>query len=489
MSRFSLFGSKFKTSAFSGKKISSFSPSSKPRKAFKETGFHRSLRLESLEDRSLLSISLGGHVWLDANADGLHGTAESAFQGASVELYSSTNATVGDSDDVLVARATTDATGSYNFTDQTAGNYFTTVRIPAGYAFTTQNAGTDDALDSDVNAFGVSNLITLADGESLTTLDAGLTGSAPAFGSAASIDASYSDSANAVAIDPNGNIYITGNYEGVIDFDPGIGVYNLTSTGDSSAFIAKYSSAGALVWVKNFGTTGNNSGFSIVYSSEGGIIVTGSFDGTADFNPGGTASTLTSAGGPDIFVCYYDAQGTFRWVKGFGGTGYDVGHNLTQADDGTICVTGYFSNTVDFDTTESTCIFTSNGSTDAFILKMDFDGSFIWAKQNRRNGNRYGQQRRCRRLWKQSTQSAPSSAPSILIPERKFTILLAHPRLTLRHLSPNSMPTVISSGQNNSAEAVGLMRAKSSPWTIATSMQPAFSKIPPTSIPAQASII
>lgn len=46
------------------------------------------------------------------------------------------------------------------------------------------------------------------------------------------------------------NIYITGGFYSTADFDPGPGIYNLTSNGYEDAFIAKLDSAGNLIWAK-----------------------------------------------------------------------------------------------------------------------------------------------------------------------------------------------------------------------------------------------
>ena len=118
--------------------------------------------------------SISGRVWKDANANGLQDASESGFAYAFVELYSSTG--------TLIAQRQANASGQYSFQNLGVGSYYATVRIPQGYTFAKQNAGTDDALDSDVYSTGKSATFALSANQSITNLDAGITGSALSFG-------------------------------------------------------------------------------------------------------------------------------------------------------------------------------------------------------------------------------------------------------------------------------------------------------------------
>src|SRR5438105_10579783 len=65
------------------------------------------------------------------------------------------------------------------------------------------------------------------------------------------------------ATDAQGNLYITGGFDGTIDFDPSAGgVFNLhagAGIGRFDVYVAKYTPAGALLWAKQF-TPGTPSG-------------------------------------------------------------------------------------------------------------------------------------------------------------------------------------------------------------------------------------
>ncbi len=105
-----------------------------------------------------------------------------------------------------------------------------------------------------------------------------------------------------IGVDNSGNVYTTGTFEGTSDFDPGAGVVNLTSAGNNDIFISKLDASGNFVWAKRMGGTSSDGVSSIAIDSSGNIYTTGSFEGTADFDPGAGVVNLTSVGNNDIFV-------------------------------------------------------------------------------------------------------------------------------------------------------------------------------------------
>ena len=62
-----------------------------------------------------------------------------------------------------------------------------------------------------------------------------------------------------VRVDKQNNIYVTGIYSGTVDFDPSpTGVYNLTSINNTyDTYLAKYTSAGKLLWAVSVGGGGS----------------------------------------------------------------------------------------------------------------------------------------------------------------------------------------------------------------------------------------
>ncbi len=117
---------------------------------------------------------LGDRVWIDANKNGIQDANEAGVSGVKVTLLDATGNIVG-------SPLTTDANGNYLFTDLKPGTYnvqFDKTTLPAGYVFTTQDAGSDDSVDSDANvSTGATTQTVLTSGESDQTWSAGIVSS------------------------------------------------------------------------------------------------------------------------------------------------------------------------------------------------------------------------------------------------------------------------------------------------------------------------
>ena len=108
-----------------------------------------------------------------------------------------------------------------------------------------------------------------------------------------------------IAVDGAGNSYVTGKFRGAATFGPGeTNETTLTSAvGSNAIFVAKHDASGDLLWAKRAGGEGFDLGVGIAVDGAGNSYVTGQFGSAATFGPGETnETTLTSAGGDDIFV-------------------------------------------------------------------------------------------------------------------------------------------------------------------------------------------
>jgi hypothetical protein len=188
------------------------------------------------------------------------------------------------------------------------------------------------------------------------------------------------DVANAVVTDASGNVYVTGYFQGTVDFDPSVSTANLVSAGAEDIFVARYTSAGVLSWARRLGGTGADIATGIVLDISGNVLVTGTFSGTGDFDPGAGTANLISAGSTDIFISKLSSTGTYVWARQMGGTLAD-GANGIESAGGDIYTTGYFQGSVDFDPGAGTNTLTSAGDKDVFISKLDASGLQVWTKQ------------------------------------------------------------------------------------------------------------
>lgn len=190
------------------------------------------------------------------------------------------------------------------------------------------------------------------------------------------------DFAEAITIDPSGNLFITGFYEGTVDFDPGAGTTYLTSNGDEEIFVSKLDSNGNLLWAKSTGGTDRDGAHAITTDAFGNVYTTGHFRFTVDFDPGPGVFNLSQhpTGYWDCYIQKLDGNGNFVWARAWGGSGSDDAHGISSDPSGNIYTTGFFGSSADFDPTSGTTTLSSNGGQDVFVQKLDANGNFLWAK-------------------------------------------------------------------------------------------------------------
>ncbi len=173
-----------------------------------------------------------------------------------------------------------------------------------------------------------------------------------------------------MATDPQGNSYITGNFNGTANFSG----TSLTSTGFSDLFLAKYNSIGDLQWVFKKGSNGFTEGMGVGLDPFNNVYVTGFFGSTVDFG----GASVTAAGGQfdkDIFLAKYDSAGVLKWVKRAGSANEDKGTAVACDAMGNPHLTGSFQGMTAFGTIN----LTSSGQTDIFVAKYDTAGTAIMA--------------------------------------------------------------------------------------------------------------
>lgn len=180
--------------------------------------------------------------------------------------------------------------------------------------------------------------------------------------------------ASCITTDNQGNTYTSGYFAGTVDFDPGIGIYNLTANGFADAFVCKLNSNGNLLWAKHFGHSTFPNGIAV--DANGNVFTTGFSEGLGDFNPGIGVYNLQAG----IFISKLDSIGNFVWAKGFETNGRS--YSITLDNNNNVLITGYFNNTADFDPGLGYYFLsTINNDPSIFVLKINSSGNFVWAKK------------------------------------------------------------------------------------------------------------
>ncbi len=191
---------------------------------------------------------------------------------------------------------------------------------------------------------------------------------AQTFQSAFSAGGQGGDVGQNLAVDNQGNIFISGFFSSLAFFDS----TPLFSNGCYDPFLVKMNNDGEILWAKGFGNVNCDYSNGLCIDNDQNVYVAGMFQ--IELSIGDTI--LSCEGDSDVFIAKFDNDGNFTWAKTLAGSGADACRNLKHKD-GNIYMTGSFSDTARIDNIE----LISAGKRDVFLLKMDTTGNVIWVKQ------------------------------------------------------------------------------------------------------------
>jgi hypothetical protein len=156
------------------------------------------------------------------------------------------------------------------------------------------------------------------------------------------------DQGSGVAIDREGNLYVTGATQGTME--------GCTSAGALDLFLSKIDPAGHLLWNRQFGTPAPDIGMSILIDPTTNIFIGGSSGG--DF-------AGTQAGQGDSVLLKLSSVGELLWKRQFGTAGWDGIHGLAFTDDGAKNIAAGGCQAWD--------------KCQAFVREFDQDGNEVWS--------------------------------------------------------------------------------------------------------------
>lgn len=195
------------------------------------------------------------------------------------------------------------------------------------------------------------------------------------FGWAASIGGGTYDNGFAIACDVLGDVYTTGIFANITDFDASAtSSYTLDGGSGHDVFVTKYNNAGNFVWAKQIGSTSGERGNSIFIDANNTVYVGGDFGGTVDFDPGAGIANLTAdASNNSVFVEAMDTSGNYLNAIALSSQrSYDQGCSVAVDPSGNIIVGGAYYATADFDPGAGTYTLTASSASysDAFVARI-----------------------------------------------------------------------------------------------------------------------
>jgi hypothetical protein len=170
-----------------------------------------------------------------------------------------------------------------------------------------------------------------------------------------------------LAGDGSGNVIAAGEFSTTTT----VGSTTLTPAGSYDIYVAKFSATGSPLWVRSGGGPGTDVNPSVAVDSGGNVFVTGEFQATGTF----AGRSLTSAGGKDIFLAKYGADGTPLWAEEFGGPDDEGVAGLAADGSGNVVLSGTFQSTADFGGAQA---LVSSGYKDIVLAKYGSAGNNVW---------------------------------------------------------------------------------------------------------------
>ncbi|MEZ4295442.1 MAG: hypothetical protein R3B70_10740 [Polyangiaceae bacterium] len=188
-----------------------------------------------------------------------------------------------------------------------------------------------------------------------------------------SVGASGDEGIDAILPDGAGHILVVG-----YSSSPSVawGGSQLPGKGGTDVVLAAFGANGNHLWSKRFGSPGDDRAFSAKLDPTDNLVLAGTYLGPIDFGGG----ALPNNGQGHLFVAKFDQTGQHIWSNGFNSVGgYEVfGGGMTLDTAGAIIVTGISTSTaLSFGGPE----LAGDGSQDAFLVKFDATGSFLWARR------------------------------------------------------------------------------------------------------------
>ena len=130
-----------------------------------------------------------------------------------------------------------------------------------------------------------------------------------------------------LSMHPSGNLYLTGTFTGIADFDPSSAVVNLGSgAGAADGYVMNLSPTGGLVYARPLGGGASTTQPAGIFADAGGnMYVTGGFSGKADFEPANAVYAVNGGTGSGFVAKLMPAVGASKGPKNLPPTNVTAG--------------------------------------------------------------------------------------------------------------------------------------------------------------------
>lgn len=181
-----------------------------------------------------------------------------------------------------------------------------------------------------------------------------------------------------IQVDAAGNIFTAGYFKGQGDFDPGVGTYTLSTTGNYiESFVSKLSNSGNFIWAKQFSGNAVNYLLNFKIDCQSNVYCSGTFKNTMDADPGPGVVTLTTASTQaDLYVIKLDAAGNYLMSFSLPKVASLYMH-VDKVQN--IYLTGGYSAGADFDPSANTYTLQAVSNRNAFVARYNAPGALAYA--------------------------------------------------------------------------------------------------------------
>ncbi|BDD06380.1 T9SS type A sorting domain-containing protein [Aureibacter tunicatorum] len=184
------------------------------------------------------------------------------------------------------------------------------------------------------------------------------------------------DLGNAVQVDHNGASFFLGSFRNTVNFDTRGGDFNITSSGGTDAYLAKYDENGILIFAFKIGGSSSDYGYKLAVDSDGNAVIVGFARGNIDFDPSSATRNLNLTNG-GIFVAKYSNDGSYLWAKSMGGN-ISLPSSIATDSENNIILGGTYTGTIDIDLNSSVRNITATSYQNSYVVKWNPQGNLQW---------------------------------------------------------------------------------------------------------------